>query len=292
MDNLQKTLLEKINLNLQSISSYIKKLSREEIKLDSTQIFLIDYSTHEWLNTLPYQDIITRLEEYNQESVNAIMKNDFVEYCRQVYLQIEILLDKLINLKFGQEKTEDNNYTKIKKLKDCFKLVRGGERNFKSHEDKEYNLITCIMTIRDIVSHTNFNGKSLAERVESQGKVIEIKLTNLEKMNSNVDLYEEIKIIFSEFVIDKKWLKICYKNGETYAFITMYRLKDTYLDYKIIKNYLDINFKIFKYHLGNNFKSSLRQDSNELKDFFEKQDYARIKDTMNWFIAEIGKHLT
>jgi hypothetical protein len=38
------------------------------------------------------------------------MKNDFVEYCRQVYLQIEILLDKLISLEFVQEKTEDNNY--------------------------------------------------------------------------------------------------------------------------------------------------------------------------------------
>ncbi|MDD1413942.1 hypothetical protein MEN41_04510 [Dolichospermum sp. ST_con] len=243
MDNLQKTLLEQINLNLQGISSYIENLSREEIKLDSNQIFLIDYSTYKWLNTLPYQDIITRLEEYNQKSVNAIMKNDFVEYCRQVYLQIEILLDKLISLKFGQEKTEDNNYTKIKKLKDCFKLVRGGERNFQSHEDKEYNLITYIMTIRDIVSHTNFNGKSLAERVESQGKVIEIKLTNLEKMNSNVDLYEQIKIIFSEFVIDKKWLKIYYKNGETYAFITMYKLKDTYF---LVNSDLVLKHKLFQ----------------------------------------------
>ena len=67
MDNLQKTLLEQINLNLQGISSYIENLSREEIKLDSNQIFLIDYSTYKWLNTLPYQDIITRLEEYNQK---------------------------------------------------------------------------------------------------------------------------------------------------------------------------------------------------------------------------------
>jgi outer membrane protein OmpA-like peptidoglycan-associated protein len=44
MDNPQKTLLEQINLNLQGISSYIEKLSREEIKIDHSKIYLIGHT--------------------------------------------------------------------------------------------------------------------------------------------------------------------------------------------------------------------------------------------------------
>ena len=60
--------------------------------------------------------------------------------------------------------------------------------------------------------------------------------------------------------------------------------------------YQDLKKRLEEYNehtLGNEFKilPDKHQYPNELKIFFEQQDYAEIKHTMNWFIQEIGKHL-
>ncbi|MFM7405704.1 MAG: hypothetical protein ACKO3K_03280 [Cuspidothrix sp.] len=61
----------------------------------------------------------------------------------------------------------------------------------------------------------------------------------------------------------------------------------------MIKNYLDDknHHNYLKLQLGNEFTYSKSKEYDELKDFFEQQDYAQIKHTMNWFIQEIGNHL-
>ncbi|AFZ23439.1 hypothetical protein Cylst_1133 [Cylindrospermum stagnale PCC 7417] len=290
MDTVQQKILEQINFNLQSISLYIEKLSREEIKLDSNKIQLIDYSIYEWLNILENEELKKILEEYNQQSLNDIMNNNFVEYCRKIYLQIEILVNTFIIQKYGYNNIQDNNYTKIRRLQDFFYLVRGGEENFKKskYKDKEYKTITHIMDIRDIASHTDYNGKSLAERVDLKGKSIKIKL---QKLKNNISK-EEIQGIFSEFVLYKNGVSIRGRLEEGYAYIQLFNLKDTYFNSQLVINYISTNYSILRHRLGN-FEYDLDNDQplNELKAFFEQQDYQKIKYTMNWFIQEIGNHL-
>jgi hypothetical protein len=291
MDNLQQILLEQINLNLQNLSLYIEKLTREEIKIDATKIYLIDYSNHEWLHISEYQSMRETLEKQNQEAVNAIIKEDFGEYCRRICIQIETLLNKFIN---GNENLQDTESSKFKRLKCFFESVR---KDFKSYEDKEYKIITNIMNIRDIASHGDYNGIFILENmIELKGKFIEIKLEKLDNKINKANLEQRILKLFSEFVMDEKKLQVKLhhpQEGKLYAYVKMmYNIKNTYLDYQLIKNYLDANYhKVFKLQLGNDFTYSKSKESNELKAFFEQQDYAQIKHTMNWFIQEIGKHL-
>ncbi|BAY79614.1 hypothetical protein NIES25_60990 (plasmid) [Nostoc linckia NIES-25] len=93
MDKVAQNLLEQINCNLKNIALYLDKLTREEIKIDSKKIPLIDYSQYIWLNESKNDVLRKQLEEYNRQSVNDIINNDFVEFCRKIYLQIEILLN-------------------------------------------------------------------------------------------------------------------------------------------------------------------------------------------------------
>ncbi|MEI6444020.1 MAG: hypothetical protein WCO29_13065 [Nostocales cyanobacterium ELA583] len=290
MDIIQQKILEQINFNLQSISLYIEKLSKAEIKLDSNKIDLIDYSNHEWLNMLEYQDLKKRLEEYNEQSTDASMKNNFAEYCRKVCLQIEILVNKFTEKRCGDEKLQDSQY---KKLRDFFKTAK---ENFNQYQDREYKLISYIMEIRNVGSHGDHNGRSILQRIELKGKSIKIKL---QKTNNTVSL-KEIQNIFSEFVsyYDKYNPKtnnprITDRTEEGYIVITLSNLKDKYFDCNSIIHYIESNRTTLRHKLGNEFKilPDKHQHPNELKIFFEQQDYAEIKHTMNWFIQEIGKHL-
>ncbi|WP_066376643.1 hypothetical protein [Anabaena sp. CA = ATCC 33047] len=293
MDTRIQIILEQINFNLKSISSYIEKLSTEEIKIDDDKIHLVDYSIHKWLNTLDNKELKNRLEEYNKQSANDIINDNFVEFCRHIYLQIESLLDKFTEINYYGN-TQDINYTKIKKVKDFFKVVRGGEQFFKSYEDKEFKTITYIMDIRDIASHADSNGKLLKERVEAKGKSIKIRLQNL---NNNIS-QESIQNIFSEFVINKNknFLKITVKpddKGLQYAYITLFNLNDKYLNPESVINYISTNLNLLRYRLGNSVKvyPTKEQPINELKIFFEKKDYQEIKQILNWFIQQIGNYL-
>lgn len=294
MDNKIKLILEQINFNLESISLYIEKLSTEEIKLDDSKIYLIDYSTYKWLNRLDNKELKNRLEEYNQQSANNIINDDFVEFCRHIYLQIESLLDTFIDHNFSGD-IQVNNYTKINKLKFFFERVRGGKNFFKAYEDKEYKKITHIMDIRDIASHADSNGRLLKARVEAKGKSMIIKL---QKLDENV-AQELIENIFSEFVINKNKRSLIVTlrpdgKGLQYAYIRLFNLNDKYLKPESVLNYITTNLNLFKYRLGNGVQVSLHKEQpiNELKIFFEKKDYTEIKQTLNWFIQQIGNHLT
>ncbi|MBD2250240.1 hypothetical protein [Nostoc parmelioides] len=291
MDTKIQKVLQQINLNLKSISSYIEKLSSEDIKIDENKIHLFDYSIYKWLNKLENQELRKRLEEFNEQSANHLISDNFVEFCRYVYLQIEILLDKFTDHN-SPERKQDSNYNKINKLKDFFKVIRGGEQNFKSYEDKEYKMITHIMNIRDIASHADSNGKSLTERVEAKGKSIKIILQNLNNSISQ----EDIKNIFFEFVIKKNSMIITVKKPEkglSYAYIQLFDLKYEYLNYNSIHNYIESNLNILGHRLGNKVKVSLNkeQPTNELKIFYEKKDYQQIEQTLNWFIQQIDNYL-
>jgi hypothetical protein len=287
MDNLQKILLEQINSNLQSISLYIEKLAREEIKIDHSKIYLIDYSIYEWLNTSEYESLREILEKENQEAVNAIMNKDFGEYCRKVYLQIEILLNKFI-MEYDKDNIQDIESSKFKRLNFFFKDVK--------EQDKQYKkIITNIMNIRDISSHGDSKGRSISNRVEIKGKSIKIKLEKLKKTL----LTKEVQDIFSEFIDYRHpWNPNITGNlKEGYAYILLYNLKDEYFDPNSIIEYIENNRRlVYQHKLGNDFKIFLDnyQPKNELKKFFDEQEknYRTIKDTMNWFIQEIGKHLS
>jgi hypothetical protein len=275
---------------------YIGKLSKEEIQLDCNKIYWIDYESHKWLNTSEHEYLISRLEEYNKQSANAIIENDFVEYCRTVCLQIEVLLNKFIVENYGDNNLQYSEFSKFNKLQDFFKIVR---ENFNIYEDPEYKIVTNIMSIRDIASHGDYNGTFLVEKmIDLKGKFIEIRLDNLDNKINKAILEERILNLFSEFVMDKKRLKVkLYAKQGTFYFYAyvkmMFNLKNTYLDYQLIKNYLDDknHHNYLKLQLGNEFTYSKSKEHNELKDFFEQQDYAQIKHTMNWFIQEIGKHI-
>ncbi|MCF2145806.1 hypothetical protein IQ276_004895 [Desmonostoc muscorum LEGE 12446] len=203
MDKLAQQLLRQINSNLENIALYIEKLSKEEIKIDSQKIFIIDYSSYLWLNLPENSEIKKQLDEYNQQSINDIINDDFVEFCRKIYLQIEILLNQFILKEHGSDRTKDISYYKKTRLNDFFQSINNSQLNFK-YENEDYKIITHIMDIRDVASHGDLNGKPIKERIEDKGKSIKIYLKSLKQGIKK----EEIQSLFFQFVLNQKGIKV------------------------------------------------------------------------------------
>ncbi|MBD2409162.1 hypothetical protein FACHB389_24345 [Nostoc calcicola FACHB-389] len=290
MDKIAQNLLEQINFNLKNIALYLDKLTREEIQIDSNKIPIIDYSQYLWLNLPENNSLREQLEQYNIQSVNDIINDDFVEFCRRIYLQIEILLDQFIANEYGNDKIQNNSYSKWERLTYFFEVIKGGSEKFNKKSCEEYNIITFIMNIRDVASHGDWNGKSIEERIEGKGKSIKISL-NLLKDNFTIT---EINEIFSLYVVNKKGV-IIYDNLEKRtADIILYGLKDTFYNVEDVVNDIINNLSLLQYKLGNKVEviPHRSQPQNKLKEFFDKKDYQKIHETIKWFIKEIVNYLT
>jgi predicted metallo-beta-lactamase superfamily hydrolase len=293
MDKVGQELFEEINNNLKNLALFLDKLSKQEIEIDSSKISIIDYSQYRWLNLPENSDIRNQLEQYNQQSINDIINDDFSEFCRKIYLQIEILLNQFIKKKFGRVKTQNINYSKKSKLYDFFQEINGNKVNFKPYDYDEYKTISFIMDIRDVASHGDSNGKKLAERIEAKGKSIGISLINL-KQDINQDT---IKKLFIDYVANsniyfvKVKIEIDDRKKLASAKVTLSNLIDHSLTVEKVIDKSKTDLKSLQYQFGNRVDviASNNQFPNELKIFFEKQDYQQIKNTMNWFIEEIGK---
>jgi predicted metallo-beta-lactamase superfamily hydrolase len=293
MDKVGQELFEEINNNLKNLALFLDKLSKQEIEIDSSKISIIDYYQYRWLNLPENSDIRNQLEQYNQQSINDIINDDFSEFCRKIYLQIEILLNQFIKKKFGRVKTQNINYSKKSKLYDFFQEINGNKVNFKPYDYDEYKTISFIMDIRDVASHGDSNGKKLAERIEAKGKSIGISLINL-KQDINQDT---IKKLFIDYVANsniyfvKVKIEIDDRKKLASAKVTLSNLIDHSLTVEKVIDKSKTDLKSLQYQFGNRVDviASNNQFPNELKIFFEKQDYQQIKNTMNWFIEEIGK---
>ena len=293
MDKVGQELFEEINNNLKNLALFLDKLSKQEIEIDSSKISIIDYYQYRWLNLPENSDIRNQLEQYNQQSINDIINDDFSEFCRKIYLQIEILLNQFIKKKFGRVKTQNINYSKKSKLYDFFQEINGNKVNFKPYDYDEYKTICFIMDIRDVASHGDSNGKKLAQRIEAKGKSIGISLINLKK-----DITQDtIKKLFIDYVANsniyfvKVKIEIDDRKKLASAKVTLSNLIDHYLTVEKVIDKSKTDLKLLQYQFGNRVDviASNNQFPNELKIFFEKQDYQQIKNTMNWFIEEIGK---
>jgi hypothetical protein len=295
MDKVSQELLEKINTNLKNLTLFLDKLSKQEIKVDSSKIQILDYSKYPWLKVSENREIRNQLEEYNQQSINDIINDDFPEFCRKIYLQIEILLNQFILKKSGTKKAQDPQYNKKQRLYDFFKIINGSPENFKPYDYDEYKIITFIMDIRDVASHGDINGKKLAERIEAKGKSIGIILRNLKQ-----DITEDtIKKLFIEYVANsniyfvKVKIDIDNRTRLACAKVTLSNLRDHALNIEEVINNSKTSLNFLQHNFGDNADviASKNQFPNQLKFFFEQKDYQKLNQTMNWFIKEIGKHL-
>ncbi|MEH2354045.1 hypothetical protein [Nostoc sp.] len=289
MDKVAQNLLEQINFSLKNIALYLDKLTREEIKIDSSKIPLIDYSHYLWLNKPENDELRKQLEEYNSQSINDIINDDFVEFCRKIYLQIEILLDQFIAKQYGSDKVKDKLYYKKTRLADFFKVINGSPENFKARSYEQYNIITCIMDIRDVASHGDWNGKSIEERIEAKGKSIKISLSLLKYDFTKT----EINDIFSLYLVNKKAISIYEDLEKRTANIILYDLKDTFSSVEEVVSHIINNLNLLHYKLGNKVEviPSKTQPQNKLKEFFDKKDYQKIYETIKWFIEKIVNFL-
>ena len=285
MDTKALNILNEINFNLRSISSYIEKISKQELKLDLNKIYLIDYSNCDWLNGSDKEKIRQSLEEYNQQLCHHMISDDFVQYCRTIYLQIEILLNLY----------DQSENSKFKKLKCIFIKLRGGEENFKSYNDKEYKTITHIMNIRDIASHTDPNGKSIAERVELKGKRIKIWIGEIDRKIDENNIIKLKKNIHSKFCSDRSKPEgsviITDETEKGYLYITVYDLKDINSTDNDLLKYIEQILNIYQYLLGEKPRLEEKKQTNELKKFFEEKNYQDVLETLDWFVREIGDYV-
>lgn len=293
MDKVGQELFEEINNNFKNLALFLDKLSKQEIEIDSSKISIIDYSQYRWLNLPENSDIRKQLEQYNQQSINDIINDDFSEFCRKIYLQIEILLNQFIKKKSGRVKTQNITDSKKSKLYAFFQEINGNKVNFKPYDYDEYKTISFIMDIRDVASHGDSNGKKLAERIEAKGKSIGISLINLKK-----DITQDtIKKLFIDYVANsniyfvKVKIEIDDRKKLASAKVTLSNLIDHSLTVEKVIDKSKTDLKLLQYQFGNRVDviASNNQFPNELKIFFQKQDYQQIKNTMNWFIEEVGK---
>ncbi|MBD2455650.1 hypothetical protein H6G80_16370 [Nostoc sp. FACHB-87] len=291
MDKATQDLFENINSNLKNLSSFFDKLSKQEIKIDSSRIYIIDYSQYLWLNLPKHNGIKKQLEEYNQQSINALINDDFPEFCRKVYMQIEILLNQFTLKQSGAVKTQEPDYYKKSKLYDFFKIINNNPDDFNPYDYPEYKIIAFIMDIRDFASHGDTSGKSLSDRVEAKGKTIRIEFKKLK----NNTIENNIQKLFTQYVANENpnFVKIKIDNQTGWASIQLTNLKDNFLTSDKIVSDIKPTLKALRHQFGNNVEvvKAKKQFPNELKDFFDQKNYQTINQTMNWFVKIVGDFL-
>ena len=136
-ENLSKE-IEHLKEKITKLENYIKVNDYEDYNNVHKYISFIDYfaldyiKKHEWLGK--------QLNFDYRMMVRARIKNDFLEFCRYAYLQIELMIDVFITEqeRRGEITVERNEYNEIKVFKD---------KNNNTYEGSKRKLEFCLQLI-------------------------------------------------------------------------------------------------------------------------------------------------
>ncbi len=181
MDKQDQKKLEELSKTISKLENYIKVIGYEDYKRINKYIEKSRYSSIDYLNK--NTALKEQLEYDFRMMLRAMIKDDFLEFCRYANLQIELMVDEFIKVvdssdqnitvtrnQWGAiDKIEINDRTEgssksykgtnLEKLEFCIDLANITKENMK-------NSIKKIMKLRNIASHRDALGDDVESRIK------------------------------------------------------------------------------------------------------------------------------
>jgi len=266
-----KNALERLQFDTNQVLHYLQNIINKEISIDNSNTFIVDYSQYNFLRDNP--QIKKQIENDSYLAFKARIRDDFVEFCRCISLQLEILTDYFCKL---DSNTNEAPYLK-KRIKPFLDKVCNDEL-----DDKYKDAIYRIIDLRNIASHRDTSDLPIEEQIAKQENAVHLFISNL-KQEEKTKMEEDLKSIIN---YNSNWdVKVYYKNRR-FAFVHILNIdinsnKDKVIE-QVRKNIRSIserisNNKDVKINLHKDYKDGA---SNKLNDFFKKSDYRETQDIL------------
>jgi hypothetical protein len=283
-----KDALERLQFDTSQVLNYLQNIIHEEVSIDHSKTFIVDYSQYNFLKDNP--QIKKQIENDSYLAFKARIRDDFVEFCRCISLQLEILTDYFCKL---DSNTNETLLYPKQRIKPFLERVCNNEL-----DDESRNTIYCILDLRNIASHRDTSNLPIEEQIAKRNNAVHLYINNLkqEEEKRMADSLKETIKHNSDWVV-----KVTYKKNGINSF------GYAYVDILNIDNNLSANEvkEKAKNNLVNvNARFSDQQDikvefnrkgasSNQLNSFFKESDYIKTQkilltlfDYFDHFIAQ------
>lgn len=278
-------LFERLQTEIDRISTYIQTVLDAENDLGINQVKLISFLEYNFFREKKNSSIKELIEHDYHSAIKAKIQGDFVEFCRYICLQLELLLSRLY-----WNNTEVSSSLTARYHKFIKQSKTPVHRDLKS-------VIPNAITIRNIASHRDIIAP-VDIRIKRQGNVAYLIIDNLEP-DRETDIKEDLRNLCR----DRRWntatVNISEKYGNCRAYVDVSCI-DLELTPDDVRN--DIEQRIREVHerFGRNvqveFNSDKQPDSNELNknnelnQFFLDSNYEELIEALLWFIKAFEQY--
>lgn len=285
-----KIFFEKLVADFNYISDYISDLLQKDVDLDSTKTYSIDYSSFPFLQKSEYLDIKTQIISDSSLATLARVRGDFIEFCRCLCLQIELLLSY-----FYINRSDIPNVLSSR--------LTNFLENFCSspiNKDIRERLYSAIQ-IRNIASHRDTTGFPIEKRIERAGNIVYLYFKNMNHENNKNQINKNLENqIQSESNNDWNYIRVSYghdsksRSLKNYGFacVDIYGVRLD-LEADDVKSKVEETLRKVYPQYGKDIKidfNKKRPQKNELNDFFVEKDYDKLQEAFLWFLRDFNKH--
>lgn len=265
-----KNALERLQFDTSQILDYLQNIINEEISIDNSNTFIVDYSQYNFLQN--NTKIKEQIEKDSYFAFKARIRDDFVEFCRCISLQLEILTDYFCKL---DSNTHETLYPK-QRIKPFLERVCNNKL-----DDESKDAIYRILDLRNIASHRDTSNLPIEEQIGKKENAVHLFINNLkqeEQDKMEKELEQTIKY-------NSDWnVKVYYKKDRGFAFVDIYNI-DRHLNKNKVREQVKKNIISISEKFSNNkyVKVDLHKKeaySNKLNTFFQKSDYRKIQNIL------------
>lgn len=280
-----KLILEKLQFDTSQQLTYLNSIIDEEINIDCSKTFIVDYSQFNFLRK--NADIKKQIENDAYLAFKARVKDDFVEFCRCISLQLEVITDYFYNYLY-------TDTTEIPPLKGRIKPFL--EIICKDKVKKESkDIIYDIIDLRNIASHRDTFNLPINKQIEKKGRAVHLYVNNLKKEDQRKmqkDIQDTVQSCHSNWNIRVNYIPN--RNPDTaFAYIDIYNT-DLSLSADQVKKQVSKKIYGIKDRFSNNENFTVdfnkrEKSSNRLMTFFTESEsnYTKISS----ILLELFQHL-
>jgi len=277
-----KKFFEKLQADINSMSSYLNLILSETVDLDSSKIYIIDYSQYSFFKVEENLRIKSQIDYDSALATQARIRGDFIEFCRCLCLQLELLLSH-----FYSNRENDPRYLRSR----FTHFIKEVGTTPVDKEDIRQRLYWAI-DIRNVASHRDTSGFPIEKRIEKKGNTICLYLKRMKEENP-----ETMKKKLQALLEYSDWdaVSVTYKekgdNGG-YAYVDIFGVKLD-LTRDEVRNRLEKLFQKVYPKYGENIQVMLNQkqaQKNDLNRFFLDSNYDQLQESFLWFLDKLNKY--
>lgn len=269
-----KYALERLQFDTSQVLHYLQNIIHEEISIDHSNAFIVDYSQFNFLKDKV--QIKRQIENDSYLAFKARIRDDFVEFCRCISLQLEILTDYFYKL---DSNTNEPPYLK-QRIKHFLEKVGNNQLDNESRD-----AIYHIIDLRNIASHRNTSNFPIEKQIAKQDNAVHLYINNL-KQEEEKTMDDSLKKTIKH---NSDWsVRVKYKkngrNGFGYAYVDIFNV-DNNLSANEVKekaknNLINVNARFCHQQCIKVEFNRKGYSSNKLNTFFKESNYRKTQNIL------------